>query len=283
MHLFTILRTALLMLMLALGASAFAQDETPQQSWWEGDAWANPDRGFNWYPPDAPPPQKKPEKKPETKPEKPQAQRKPKTLELIVDIKELREELEWRRNKAIMEPTTDNMRIYLQANKFVLDKSSMFADMQRRVVWATPEFDYNTKSPSANFAQVEINQKKFRDESALMDEIAKTHGILFFYRSDCQFCHLQSPILKMIQDRYHVNILAISGDGGPINEFPNAKPDNGIGHFVTHGRGIETYPSMFLVSKDQRQVVPLGAGVVAMDEIVNRIYTLLRTQPNQNF
>ena len=35
---------------MACVASAWAQD----QSWWNDSPWANPDRGFNWSPPDAP-------------------------------------------------------------------------------------------------------------------------------------------------------------------------------------------------------------------------------------
>jgi len=61
---------------------------------------------------------------------------------------------ERRRDVDIMKPTPENMLEWQRAQKFVLDKSSMFADMQRRVLWANPEVDYNTVSPAANFAQV---------------------------------------------------------------------------------------------------------------------------------
>lgn len=278
-----LIRQLFAILLIAFAFPAFAQyDGESQQvgNWWEESPWNNPDRGFNWYPdPDAPkPPQTKPKQPPP-----PPVAKKPKKLEDIDSIKELSKEVDRLRDVAIMQPTEENMIEYLRAKKFVLDKSSMFADVHRRVVWKNPQVDYNVTSPQANFAQADMRIQYNRNSAALMTQLAATHGILFFYRSDCNFCHMQSPILRMLQDRYRVEILAISGDGGPIREFPNARPDNGIGRFVTNGVGIETYPSLYLVSKDQKQVVPLGAGVMAMDEIVDRIFTLLNYAPNQNF
>lgn len=278
----TKIRLLLSFLALCVAIPALAQydgDETQAANWWEESPWSNPDRGFNWYPDPAtvaPPPKPK-------APPPPQAAKPPKKLNEIDNIKDLGKEVDRLRDVAIMTPTENNVLAYLRAKKFVLDKSSMFADVHRRVVWKSPEVDYNVVSPQANFAQSDMRIQYNRDSASLMNRLAKTHGLLFFYRSDCNFCHIQAPVLRMLQDRYNVEVLAISGDGGPIAQFPNARPDNGIGRFVTNGVGIETYPSVFLVSKDQKQVVPLGAGVMAMDEIVDRIFTLLNYAPNQNF
>jgi conjugal transfer pilus assembly protein TraF len=40
---------------------------------------------------------------------------------------------------------------------------------------------------------------------------------------------------------------------------------------------------MFLVSRDQKQVVPLGSGVLALDEIVERARVLTTTKVGQSF
>jgi hypothetical protein len=40
---------------------------------------------------------------------------------------------------------------------------------------------------------------------------------------------------------------------------------------------------MYLISRDQKQVIPLGAGVLAMDEIVERIRVLYSTKPGDDY
>ena len=259
-------------------ASAWAQAD----SWWNDSPWANPDRGFHWYPPDAPKPKKKePAEKPEPKATK--AQETPKNIREMKSVEEIRKELVRLRDIAIMTPTQDNVYAYLDANNFMMDKSSTFSDTWRRVVWQNPNIDYNTRSPTATFAQNALKDKRKTDQSSVMATLAKTHGVLFFFRSDCEFCHLQAPIMQMLSQRYGIKVLAVSVDGGPIKEFPNAKVDNGISRVVTQGRGVQTVPAMFLVSRDQKQVVPLGSGVLAMDEIVERARVLTTTQVGQSF
>lgn len=260
---------------LAAFGVAGAQD-APEGNWWNADPWASPDRGFNWYPPDVPKP-------PAKKPEPSQSKTKPKNIRQMASIEEIRKEVVRLRDQAIMYPTEKNIYAYLDANQFVMDKSSYFTDMWKRVVWQHPEIDYNVKNPNANFAQTAMKEKRTLDTEALMETLSKTHGVLFFYRGDCEFCHMQAPIAKMLRVRYGIDVLAVSIDGAKIREFPDAKRDNGISMLVSQGRGVETVPAMYLVSRDQKQVIPLGAGVLAMDEIVERIRVLYSTKPGENY
>lgn len=280
MHAMTISRIALKVAALALGLT-FSGLSLAQSSeggnWWDKDPWSNPERGFNWYPPDEAP---KPPKKEDPK-AAPKA--KPKSIKQMTKVEDIREELKRLRDQAIIEPTEKNIYAYLDANQYVMDKSAMFTDMWRRVVWQNPDVDYNVRHPAATFAQNAIKDKRTQDTEVLMERLATTHGVLFFYRGDCDFCHMQAPILKMLRDRYHIEVMAVGVDGARIREFPDAKKDNGISLFVSQGRGIETVPAMYLISRDQKQVIPLGAGVLAMDEIVERIRVLYSTKPGDGY
>lgn len=270
-------------LIIMAGAAASVQAQSQQESnWWNADVWNNDDRGFNWYPPDPPPESKKePAKKDQQatvkKPEP------PKDIKKMKSIEEIKKEALRLRDVAIIDPTEKNVHAYLTANKYIMDKSAMFTDVWRRVVWQNPDVDYNTKSPQANFAQVAMKESKGLRTEALLEQLSKTHGVVFFFRSDCEFCHMQAPILKMMREQYNIEVLAVSLDGRKIKEFKDAKVDNGISQYLSQGRGIDTVPAMYLVSRDQKQVVPLGAGVLAMDEIVERIRVLYATKPGDEF
>lgn len=259
-------------------AEAATESPRPASSWWEESPWANPDRGFNWYPD----PQKPRAKKPSPK-DPP-----PKKFSELKTVKEITAEFERLRDRAILNPTRENMRDYLVFQDAMYSQSAQFADMYRRVNWQTPSLDRNVAWPQANFARVEMNATKWRSEEQLMRDFARTHGILLFYRSDCQYCHLQAPVLKMLADKFGVEILPISLDGGPIDGFTNIRPDNGISRSAailkaTDGAGIEVTPTMILVSRDQKEATLLGAGILAMDEIVERVRVLKTTQPGKEF
>ena len=146
--------TLLASVALLIGQAAFAiTDSSPaNKGWWDDTPWQNPERGFNWYPPDAPPVKK--DKKIDTK---------PKSIKAMTTMEELQKELARLKDLAIMQPTQANLRNYLEAQTYVMDKSSVFADTARRVVWATPSVDYNNRSPTATFAQ--LNKKDMRREA----------------------------------------------------------------------------------------------------------------------
>ena len=263
---------------IALSLVGFVSTASAATGWWDADPWKDPERGFNWYPPDTPPKKKEEPKKEEPKKEEP-----PVDITKLKTVPEVKKEAERLRDVAIMEPTPENILTYLKANKFLMDKSAVFTDMTQRVTWQNPAVDYNAFSPQANFAQLQIKNSNEASDEALIRQLAQTHGMLFFYRSDCEYCHIQAPIMSMLQKVYGLEVMAISGDGGPMQGFPDAKPDNGISTLVTGGRGISMYPATYLVSKDQKQVVPLGSGVMALDELINRVRVLVTTKPGDRF
>ncbi len=249
-------------------AEAKPEAAAPAVPWWEQDIWKDPERGFHYYPEP-----RRPREKPENKPKEPISR---KSLKDIADLDELKAERERRLKAAVMNPSTENMVAYLEANTLVLQKSAMFADVWRRTVWTHPEFSFNAQNPTANFAQAELRQARMMAREDTARDLAGDHGLLFFYRSDCPYCKLQAPVLRRLSERYGIEVLAISLDGGPLDGWPEAKPDNGISNVVSLGRGIEAVPALYLVSRDRRQAVLLGAGVLALDDIVERMHVLAK-------
>ena len=122
------------MCLVAIPASAASSS----LSWWEENPWADPDRGFNWYPDpreELPPEKAKPEEK------------KPKTIYEMTTLEEVKKELERLKGEAVINPTEKNVLSFLRAQNYVMDKASLFADVSRRVVWANPDVNYAARSP----------------------------------------------------------------------------------------------------------------------------------------
>jgi conjugal transfer pilus assembly protein TraF len=273
-------------LTLIVVGSALAED-SPQNTlpaatpvakpgFWEAEIWTDPERGFLFYQPDAEVPKKRLAPPAEKARPAPHARR----LQDIKDHDELKAERERRLKIAIMDPSEENMRAYLEANKFFLAKSAMFADMWRRTTWANPTLDFNARNPNANFAQTSIRLERNAQKEDVVRELGqRKYGVLFFARSDCPYCKLQAPVLAELQRKFGVEVMAISVDKRPIEGFPGARADNGISFRVTGGHGISVFPSMYLVSSDRPEAVMLGSGVLALDEMIERINVLTQYRP----
>lgn len=87
----------------------------------------------------------------------------------------------------------------------------------------------------------------------------------------------------MIQEQDVQHLVTVSMDGGAIPLFPDAKPDNGISWLASSGNGINTVPAIFLIDRQTQQTIPLGTGIVAGEELAERIRVLTLTTPGQEF
>lgn len=258
---------------LALGNSvvmAAADGEQKASNWWEDDVWANPDRGFNWYPPD----------KPKAKPDPKKRQEQKRTdIRSMTDLEEIKKEVEALRAKAVLEPSEANVFAYMAAQEFVLSKAAMFADVARRVVWQNPEIDSNVRQPIATYSATAKRERTAAQGRNVMATLSKTHGLVFFFRGDCPFCHDFAPIVKGVSDQYGIEVMPVTLDGGNLPEFPRPKRDNGISSFVSSGSGIQTVPALYLVSNDQKTVTLIGVGALSMEDVTERIRVLTSTKP----
>jgi conjugal transfer pilus assembly protein TraF len=244
------------------------------RSWWDDSPWVGDARAFLYYPdPKQPAPKKKVE---------------PPRAKALTDIKtvdEFRKELDRLRDVAIMTPSEDNIRAYLYGNKLMMDRASLFTDQWRRVVWKTPELEFNQHYPQANAATLEAKRLADAQRGKSLATIGKSFSLLYFFRSDCALCRIQSPALAMFSKEYGIEVQGISMDGviPPDLPLPSPRVDNGISYVVTGGEGVNTVPALFLVSHDRKQVDPLGVGVIAVEEIAERIRVVRTTTLGEDY
>lgn len=262
-----------LLLSSALLHQGFAQQGDAQpRSFWDSTPWKKDDeRAFHYYP-DA----EAAKPKEVIQPPAPELASQ-KRFEDMKSTKEIREEHDRLLDAAVTRPNEENVLAYHQFKTKMLAQSEVFASVSQAVIWKNPDIDYNVTNPTANFAQTSQRIEKNREEEQLMRDLSTTHGFVFFFRGSCPACHAQAPILRLLTQRYGIEVLSISLDGGVIEGLPNMRRDNGISQAMTGGRGIEMTPMTFLVSRDQKDIVMLGAGLLAEDDFLNRV-RLMRTR-----
>ncbi|MGH7340302.1 MAG: conjugal transfer protein TraF, partial [Candidatus Rokuibacteriota bacterium] len=204
-----------------LAAQASAQESLDQFPWWERSIWENPERSYGWYPPER---VDRPTLDPTPAPKAPERR----DVRTLSSTREIREELDRLKDEAVINPTRDNVRRYLEAQQYVMEKGSVFADVARRVVWETPALDYSLRRPTNALAIQGFKEGRREKRDVAIAQLARENGLFFFFRSDCPYCHQIAPILRYLQDAHGIDVFPVSLDGGPLREFPDARPDNGI-------------------------------------------------------
>lgn len=236
-----------------------------------GTYWDDSRQGWFWY---KDPAIQQPQKK-----EAPKTVKKRKTIYEMTSVKEIRQEVQRLMDKAIMNPTEANMKEFLKANQYVMNKGSTFSDEWRRTVWKNPDLDYSLRRPVNSTAINSYNLQQTALQNNNIANLSQKYGLFFFFRSNCPYCHALSPTLRYFQQHYGMEIFPISLDGGGLPEFPNPHMDNGMAAKLN----ITTVPAVYLGDKQDRSLAPISFGVISLSELVERIYTLTQTTPGSSY
>ncbi len=249
----------LVILMSMATPSLHAQDHSHQ--YWS-DTW----RGWHFYEDPPPEPQAKSAVTPKAAlPLEPPLVPRPPEL---AQFERLQKAVEETRNIAIMRPTEANVRRYMELESQVVERASYFADVAQRVAWATPELDPTLQGRPVGAKALEVFEKQqLTDRATTISELGQDHVLLFFYRSDCPYCHAFAPTLQAFQTRYGIKVVAIGIDGGPMPGFADARPDNGIATTLK----VTQVPAVFLAQPFTGKITPIGFGVLSETQLLERI------------
>lgn len=231
-----------------VGLSITAQ-ATP--AYWS-DAW----RGWHFYEAPRLPPKPPPEPVGPSPP-----------AELLA-FKQLQQTLEDYKNIAIMRPTFFNVRRYMTLEAQVTSRASAFADMAQRIAWSNPELDPTLQGRPVNAQALEVFEAMQQNQRfEQVAQLSKDHVLLFFYRSDCPYCHTFAPTLLALQNRLNLQVEAVSLDGGALPGFSKFRHDNGISRTLQ----VSQVPAVFLAQPFTGQVTLIGYGVLSETQLLERL------------
>lgn len=180
-----------------------------------------------------------------------------------------REHLDTYRDRAIDDPSPENVAVYLHLQRIAMDKSSRFARVSERVVQGDPVLDEITRRPTANFGANLADKQASAAGDALLERLAGETALWFFFRSDCPYCDAQAPLLEALAQRYGFAVLAVSLDGAGLADgtFPAFQVDRGQAEAL----GVISTPAMFLARPDQGAVAPIAQGLLSLAQLRDRI------------
>ena len=224
-----------------------------QEDFWTEDVWKSPNRGFLFYQ----------EKTPKNQ----------KELGEFKTVEELRAEAQRRLNVAVMDPTEENLKEYLAINTLMLEKSTVFAQRWKETLWANPGFDHTVVHPNANFAQVALKDEKKTAKEASLKSLASQAGLVVLVQAGCSFCSMMAPVMANLSSQTGMSVLPVSIKGDVSNDWPQAKPDNGIvKRLMTLSGSVPTVtPAVFLVDRSGQNAQLIASGALSLEDLKDRL------------
>jgi conjugal transfer pilus assembly protein TraF len=217
--------------------------------------------------------------RPKAKPTPPDAANALKRAE-VIQHDTMNKNLDELRKVAIMNPTPDNMHAYMSYQMMAMNTAAKFADAWQRTVWTDPNLDYAMRGrPTTQFGLESFDAELQRKQRATVAALAKTHGLYFFFRSDCPYCHKFAPVLKRFAQETGMTVFPISLDGPGLPEFPIPTPDNGASQLLQ----ISAVPAVVLAVPGTGEKQVISYGVVADTDLYERIYTLTSVKVGNRF
>lgn len=231
------------------------------------DFYDQSQRGWFWHeaPPEVVEPEE-PEPEPESPPEKPEEKM------VNIDVKWIKKNLPILQNKAIENPTTENLGAFYAAQRLMLDYSSNFANksgdfFRKEANWLSEDH----RRPTESFMLNRFKSDLLKAQEPVIKKVATQAGIWFFFSSSCPYCLKQLPLIQYLSKEYNINVLYISLDGGSIPGIPDDKVVIDVGGKATSQFNVTVTPTTYLVSNDASKFELLSNGVSALPKIQNAL------------
>ena len=172
---------------------------------------------------------------------------------------------------AIDDPTPDKVSAYHYLQKYAMDASERFANVYQRVSLSDPNLDGTVSRPTWNQAGFALDDAAEKETARTLRALSKDFGIWFFFRSDCEACHIALPALQGFAFKYGFTVYPISIDGKsmPNSPFKDFKVDKGQAQRL----GVQFTPAIYLV-RPPSTFISISQGLVSATELETRVVEL---------
>lgn len=236
----------------------------PCQSYAKEQFFERKDEGWYWY---KDPADKKKQEKKQDEPAPAPVSKSEKPADPPFSVSWLRRNLPVLLDRAIDNPTKENIEAYMYAQRITMDKSQRFAEETQKVVYADPYLDENNRVPLASFARSDWLFQADSSQKEAMRHLSKVSAIWLFFDSRCDFCKKQVDILEGFREKYGFIVKYISIDGKALPGMKDYLVDQGQSKTLE----VKLTPTTVLVAPPDKYLV-VSQGAMAEDQLMERIF-----------
>lgn len=190
------------------------------------------------------------------------------TLSAAQQAEIIRKNLEEKLAAAVIEPTPENVKAYMQEQQKALNQSAKFSEIWARVLLQDPSLDATLAGHPVSQYGIQVQKQIEQEErKALIKQLSLNYGLFFFYEGQSKVSQAFALVVKEFASKYTWEILAVSMDGHLLEGFTNNQINNGI----AEKWNIQNYPALFLVNPKNKDIIPISFGLSSLDQIETNI------------
>lgn len=163
--------------------------------------------------------------------------------------------------------TVKDMRVFLSLQDYWLKESSDFSQTFQKTMLYYPQYDYAVNHPTSSIGTKLLDETREQKRHAVIHRLAKTHGLLFFYRGNNIYDQKQIPMLRDFCSRFGLSLIALSVDGEHSPELPASRTDTGQADTL----GVHFFPAVLLVNPKTQKTLPVAFGLTTQDVLEKRL------------
>lgn len=169
-------------------------------------------------------------------------------------------------HKAMNERTVGNMRNYIALQDFWSERATHTSRLFEKTMLYYPQYHYETTHPSSNLGVKVSDERQNLREALAIQALAKTHGLLYFYRGKNPYDAKENPIILDFSKRFGLHVTPVSVDGVSDPLFPTSQMDRGQADQLK----IRFFPALILVNPNTQKIQPVSYGLVTQDMLARQ-------------
>lgn len=178
-------------------------------------------------------------------------------------------------NRAIEEPTVENINTYRVLQNIASERASNFTWQWQRARLSNPELDYEVQHPTGQQASNQYAKSMAQSQEDAIRSF-KGYGLIFFYQGDNILDRQQSAIVADFAKRYDLPLLGVSMDGVVLDSIQNNKINDGQAETL----GVTIFPALILYNAQLNKVQPVIYGYATQDKIAQSMYAISKDYKN---
>lgn len=157
---------------------------------------------------------------------------------------------------AIMYPTQENVKDYLQMQSIALDRSKMFMTAATMVSQTNPDLSRESTFPISAVGQNELHRQRQANTDSILQQNRDYYALLYFYSPTCSACTRQTPILEMFEQEtgWYIKPVDVNEEQAAAMRF-----------------GIESTPTLIMIDRNSPNWIMIGSAILSLPEIKERL------------
>lgn len=180
----------------------------------------------------------------------------------------VKKEFEEIQDRAIYNPTPENIQAYNVALRSISNNAVKFAMLSVTKNWQDPNSGISKMAPNGAGLQADLDKERQQ-----ISGIVKRYAIFYFIGQDCKYCSIEANELKRLEYTYNVSVRVISLDGTTVSQYPKPMANNGISKKL----GVTEPGEILAFDSTNNKTTVLGYGYVHFDQLIQRLQTMFIT------